>query len=178
LAGYTNLGAPAGGRSLYEAEALTEASVALFTRGHVLRVMRSQEPGTLLALTEMLNSMWSAMVYRFAHYLVMSLRERLTDVFTRMAAAYGVRVAEGVLLSPELGQEALAEMIGGSRPMVSKLLTEMAADGVIARHGRQYVLFDSRPEATAPQRSGVMRVRAITSARRCAPAPLSDDGSS
>jgi CRP-like cAMP-binding protein len=137
--------------------------------------MRSLEPGSLLALTEMLNSTWSAMVYRFARYLVMSLRERLTDVFTRMAAAYGVRTAEGVLLSPELGQEALAEMIGGSRPMVSKLLTEMTADGVIARDGRHYVLLDSRPGPAAPPRSGLVRVRAITFDGR-APALLSDDG--
>ena len=163
LAGYSNLGTSAGGRPLYESEALTGASVALFTRGHLLRVMRSLEPGTLVALTEMLNSMWSAMVYRFAHYLVMSLRERLADVLTRMAAAYGVRIAGGVRLSPELGQEALAEMIGGSRPMVSKLLTEMTADGVIARDGRHYVLLDSRPEAAAIPQSGV--VRAISSIR-------------
>jgi CRP/FNR family transcriptional regulator len=163
LAGYANLGAPAGGRPLYEAEALTGSSVALFTRAHLLRVMRGLEPGTLVALTEVLNSMWSAVVYRFAHYLVMSLRERLNDVFIRVAAAYGVRIAEGVLLSPELGQEALAEMIGGSRPMVSKLLTEMVADGVIARDGRHYVLLDSAPEAAVISQSGI--TRAITSTR-------------
>jgi hypothetical protein len=37
-------------------------------------------------------------------------------------------------------------MIGGSRPMVSKLLAEMAADGVIARRGRHYVLPEPQPE--------------------------------
>jgi CRP-like cAMP-binding protein len=164
LAGYANLGAPAAGkRSLYEAETLTGASVALFTRDHLLRVMRSLEPGTLLALTEMMNSFWSATVHRFAHYLVMSLRERLTDVFTRIAQAYGVRVDSGILLVPELGQEALAEMIGGSRPMVSKLLGEMAADGVIARVGRHYVLAEQQPEIPAGPLPGM--VRPITSDR-------------
>lgn len=157
LAGYASLGAPAAGTtSVYEAEALTGASVALFTRDHLLRVMRGLEPGTLLALTEMINSLWSATVHRLAHYLVMSLRERLTDVFVRMDRGYGVRVEGGMLLLPELGQEDLAEMIGGSRPMVSKLLAEMAADGVIAREGRHYLLAEPQLERSIAPRTDLM----------------------
>jgi CRP/FNR family cyclic AMP-dependent transcriptional regulator len=141
LAGYANLGATAPGQlPLYEAEVLTGASVALFTRHDLLCVLRGLEAGTILAVTEMVNSLWSAMVYRYARYLVMPLRERLNDVFAELARRYGTRTGQGVLLLPELGQEALAEMIGGSRPMVSKLLIEMTAEGVIAREGRHYIL--------------------------------------
>jgi len=143
LAGYTNLADPRGGRPLmFEAEAMTSASVALFARDHLLRVLRELGAGTLLAVTETINSQWSSMVHRYAHYLVMSLRERLGDVFAEIARRYGTRTERGVLLLPELGQEALAEMIGGSRPMVSKLLAEMTADGVIAREGRHYILLE------------------------------------
>ena len=164
LAGYGNLGVPAAGESpFYEAEALTGASVALFARGDLLRVLRGLEAGTLLALTEVLNSLWSSMVHRYARYLVMSLRERLNDVFAELARRYGVRTDHGIVLLPELGQEALAEMIGGSRPMVSKLLTEMMADGVIAREGRHYVLLEVQPASSDATRMGV--VRPITSAR-------------
>ena len=165
LAGYANFGAPAGGKlPLYEAEALTVASVALFARHDLLRVLRGLEAGTLLAMTEMINSLWSAMVHRYAHYLVMPLRERLNDVFAELARRYGKRSGQGILLLPELGQEALAEMIGGSRPMVSKLLAEMAAEGAIAREGRRYILL--QPPQAPSEADGTSAVRPITSARR------------
>jgi len=155
LAGYGNLGGPAPGQSsLYDAEALTPASVALFARHDLLRVLRGLEPGTLLAVTEMINSLWAGMVHRYARYLVMSLRERLEDLFTGLARRYGAQTGQGVQLLPELGQEALAEMIGGSRPMVSKLLAEMRAEGVIAREGRHYVLLSTRA-GSHPKRSVV-----------------------
>ena len=160
LAGYTNLADPTGARPLmFEAEALTSASVGLFAHGHLLRVLRELGPGTLLAVTETINFQWSLLVHRYAHYLVMSLRERLDDVLAEIARRYGTRTEKGVLLLPELGQEALAEMIGGSRPMVSKLLAEMAAEGVIAREGRRYVLLEPRGDERPPG-----AVRAITSA--------------
>jgi CRP/FNR family transcriptional regulator, cyclic AMP receptor protein len=163
LVGYANLGASAPGQPpLYEAEALTGASVALFTRHDLLRVLRGLEAGTLLAITEVVNSLWSAMVCRYARYLVMPLRDRLENVFAELAGRYGTRVAQGILLLPDLGQEMLAEMIGGSRPMVSKLLAEMTADGVIAREGRHYIVLSrQRPDVNANR----ARVRPITSAR-------------
>jgi CRP/FNR family transcriptional regulator, cyclic AMP receptor protein len=164
IAGYANLGAASPGQPpLYEAEALTGASVALFTRHDLLRVLRGLEAGTLLALTEAINSLWSAMVCRYARYLVMPLRERLNDVIAELARRYGTRTDQGVMLLPELGQEALAEMIGGSRPMVSKLLNEMTAEGVIARERRHYVLLTGQPEKTNAADSEV--TRPITSAR-------------
>jgi DNA-binding IclR family transcriptional regulator len=70
----------------------------------------------------------------------MTLRERLEAVFAELAERFGVSDARGILITPELDQEGLAEMIGGSRPMVSKLLMEMKQEGVIAREGKHYIL--------------------------------------
>ena len=80
------------------------------------------------------------MVHRYAVYLSMSLRERLQLVLADLGARFGVQDARGVLLTPELAQEELAEMIGSSRPMVSKLLSEMAERSMIACQGRRYIL--------------------------------------
>jgi len=55
--------------------------------------------------------------------------------------------ARGILITPELEQEGLAEMIGGSRPMVSKLLMEMKRAGVIARVGKHYIVASKSGEA-------------------------------
>jgi CRP-like cAMP-binding protein len=145
LAGYADFSEIGGVRSqIFEAEALTATCVALFTRDHILRVLRGLDSGSLLAVTESINSLWAAMVYRCAGFLAMPLRARIESVLTDLAGRFGANDARGVMLTPELGQESLAEMIGGSRPMVSRLLMEMTEQGLIARDGRRYILLRAK----------------------------------
>src|SRR5208282_1555802 len=115
-------------------------SVALFTRQHVLKMLRGLDQSVLLKLLESLNGFWSALLHRYAVFLSMSLRERLQMVLADLGARFGVNDARGIMLTPELAQEELAEMIGSSRPMVSKLLSEMAERSMIACQGRRYIL--------------------------------------
>jgi len=70
----------------------------------------------------------------------MSLRQRLEVVLGELAERFGVPDARGTLLLPELAQEELAQMIGSSRPMVSKLVTEMTEHGVLLKQGRRHIL--------------------------------------
>lgn len=148
LAGYADFSEKSRERSqLFDAEALTNSCVALFTRDHVLHVLRKLEPDLILTLAENVNSLWAAAVYRYARFLGMTLRERLDVIFAEMAERFGVTDARGILITPELEQEGLAEMIGGSRPMVSKLLMEMKRAGVIARVGKHYIVASKSGEA-------------------------------
>jgi CRP/FNR family transcriptional regulator, cyclic AMP receptor protein len=141
LAGYADFSDKSRERSqLFDAAALTNSCVALITRDHVLHVLRKLEPDRILTLAENVNSLWASAVYRYARFLGMTLRERLEVIFAEMAERFGVTDARGILITPELEQEGLAEMIGGSRPMVSKLLMEMKQEGVIAREGKHYIL--------------------------------------
>jgi CRP/FNR family transcriptional regulator, cyclic AMP receptor protein len=136
---------------MFEAHALTSCSVALFTRQHVLKTLRAVDPAVMLNLLESLNAYWSALVHRYAVYLGMSLRERLQMVLADLGARFGVQDARGVLLTPELSQEELAEMIGSSRPMVSKLLSEMAERSMVACQGRRYILLRGSGLEVAPR---------------------------
>jgi len=45
-------------------------------------------------------------------------------------------------LIPEFGHNDFAEMIGGSRPMVSRLIAEMISAGTLAQHGKHYIVID------------------------------------
>lgn len=151
LAGYADFSDKSRERSqLFDAEALTNSCVALITRDHVLRVLRELDPALILTLTENVNSFWASAVHRYARFLGMTLRERLEAVFAEMAERFGVSDARGILITPELDQEGLAEMIGGSRPMVSKLLMEMKQEGVIAREGKHYIVASKSGEARRP----------------------------
>ena len=141
LVGYADFADAAGVRSqLFEATALTNCCVALFTRHQISEVLKGLEPQALLRIAEAINSMWSSVVYRYATFLGMSLRKRLEIVLQELAQRFGVPDSRGTLLLPELAQEELAEMIGSSRPMVSKLLTEMTERGLLIREGRRHIL--------------------------------------
>ena len=189
LVGYADFADGDGGRSqLFEATALTNTCVALFTRHQIAEVLKSLEPEALLRITEAINSMWSAVVYRYATFLGMSLRKRLEIVLGELAARFGVPDSRGTLLLPELAQEELAEMIGSSRPMVSKLLTEMTDRGMLIREGRRHILLAAQKPADAnaaavprepglhpafePARAATRRVRADRRAVRAPAAPI------
>ena len=92
----------------------------------------------------------------------MSLRKRLEIVLAELAERFGVPDSRGTLLMPELAQEELAEMIGSSRPMVSKLLTEMTERGMLIREGRRHILMAApKPvNVTGPDDCGCIPRRA------------------
>ena len=189
LVGYADFADADGERSqLFEATALTNTCVALFTRHQIAEVLKSLEPEALLRITEAINSMWSSVVYRYATFLGMSLRKRLEIVLGELAERFGVPDSRGTLLLPELAQEELAEMIGSSRPMVSKLLTEMTARGTLIREGRRHILLAAQKPAHAgaaasprepglhpafePARAVTRRVRADRRAVRATVTPI------
>src|ERR1700730_6164338 len=127
---------------VFEVEALTKCSVALFTREHVIKLLQSLDHAALLQMIERLNTAWSSMAQWFGTFLGMSFRERLEVVLRELGARFGVRDTRGILLMPELAHADLAEMIGSSRPMVSRLIAEMTKEGLLLRQGKQFILLE------------------------------------
>jgi CRP/FNR family transcriptional regulator, cyclic AMP receptor protein len=128
---------------VFEVEALTKCSVALFTREYVIKLLQSLDHAALLQMIERLNTAWSSMAQWFGTFLGMSFRERLEVVLRELGARFGVRDTRGVLLMPELAHADLADMIGSSRPMVSRLIAEMTEEGLLLRQGKQFILLES-----------------------------------
>jgi len=133
----------------FEAHALTKCSIAIVTREQLNRLLQKLESQQMISLIEGVNSYWSSMAQRFATFLGISFRERLEMTFSELAAKFGVRDTRGTLLMPELSHVDLAEMIGSSRPMVSRLVNEMIEEGSLTRRGKQYVLLN-RTHAALP----------------------------
>src|SRR5258708_10914039 len=128
---------------VFEVEALTKCSVALFTRDHVIKLLQSLDHAGLLQMIERLNTAWSSMAQWFGTFLGMSFRERLEVVLTELGAKFGVRDTRGGLLMPELAHADLADMIGSSRPMGSRLIAEMTEERFLLRQGKQVILLES-----------------------------------
>jgi CRP/FNR family cyclic AMP-dependent transcriptional regulator len=139
-----------GRRQLLEAQALTKCSVGLFTREHLMQLLSKLDHQTAIRLLEQLNTAWSKMFERHIIFLGSSFRVRLEMVLDRLGARFGIEDKRGTLLVPELGHEDLAEMIGSSRPMVSKLVGDMTDEGLLARgENRHFILCTKARPSTA-----------------------------
>jgi CRP/FNR family cyclic AMP-dependent transcriptional regulator len=130
------------GRSarLFEVQAASKCMLALFSRDHVARLLADLPQGNLISILAALNTFWSENLRFFTTLLNLPFWDRLTVVLTDLAKRAGVRDSEGIILIPEVFHEDLAEMIGCSRPMVSRLMAQMIESGLIGRRGKQYVL--------------------------------------
>jgi CRP/FNR family transcriptional regulator, cyclic AMP receptor protein len=125
---------------MFEAQVASKCTLALFSRDHIARLLAGLPPDAMISVIASLNTFWSENLRRFATLLNLPFWDRLTIVMSDLAKRAGVRDSEGIILIPEIGHEDLAEMIGCSRPMVSRLIAEMVESGLLSRRGKQYVL--------------------------------------
>lgn len=125
---------------LFEAEAMSKCVLAMVTRQQILKVLEGLEHWVLVDLVQQLNAEWSSWLVHYVNFLGLSCRERIELVLRQLAERFGVKDKDGILLTFTPLHSDLAEMIGSSRPMVSRLVAMMVEEGVIARRGKQYVL--------------------------------------
>jgi CRP-like cAMP-binding protein len=124
----------------FEAEAATKATLALFTREHVVRTLQGMDPVRLVSVIESLNTIWSSVAASFVRFVGLGFRQRLETVLADLAVRFGVKDSRGVLLTVELSHDDLAELIASSRAMVSRLIAELIEERVVARQGKRYIL--------------------------------------
>ncbi len=127
---------------LFEVQSASKCTVALINRDQVARLLRGLEPEVLVEILQALNTFWSQNLRWFATLLNLPFWQRLEVVLSDLALRFGVKDARGTILIPDLAHEDLAEMMGCSRPMVSRLVAEMAEAGLLSRSGKQYLLLN------------------------------------
>lgn len=160
LIGYSDHIDVTGQRSrLFESQALSKASLALMSRDHVTRLLLRLDADSLVRIIDSLNSFWSLNSRWLATLIGLPFKNRLELVMSDLALRAGVKDARGTILIPELAHEDLAEMIGSSRPMVSRMISQMIDSGKLDRIAKQYVLlnkwdFESYLPLLRPRRPG------------------------
>src|SRR3984957_16898232 len=157
IIGYADTEDCKGRRSkIFETQALTKCSVALFTRERAVRLLRSLDADQAIELYQTLNSFWSSTLHWWTSFLGLPFQQRLEVVLSDLGKRVGVPDTRGTLIFPELSQADLAEMIASSRPLVSRLLNEMEERGLVQRRGKQYLLlkgWDSKEHRFAGMQS-------------------------
>lgn len=124
----------------FEASAITRCSAGLLTRGHLSKILQTLNPAVLIQLIEDLNTNWCRTVHWYTNFLGLSLRSRFELVLRDLGVRFGIADRCGTLLALELGHEDYAEMIGCSRPMVSRLIAEMTEQGLIEQRQRHSIV--------------------------------------
>jgi CRP/FNR family cyclic AMP-dependent transcriptional regulator len=155
---------------LFEAQAASKCALALFSWDHVARLLAGLPADALITILTALNTFWSENLRNFTVLLNLPFWDRLTMVLSDLAKRAGATDSDGIVLIPEIGHEDLAEMIGCSRPMVSRLIAEMVESELLTRRGKQYVLLkkwnfnlnNCRPQKAIRRLQVVPPVRAST----------------
>jgi CRP/FNR family cyclic AMP-dependent transcriptional regulator len=124
----------------FEAWAAGDCVLAIVTRDHVRNLLKSMTAEELLTLSERMNSAAAEWVQYYATFLGLSYRERIEMVMAELGRKFGIPDSDGILLTFEPTHSDLAEMIGSSRPVVGRVLSEMIEDGEIGRRERKYIL--------------------------------------
>jgi CRP-like cAMP-binding protein len=132
------------GRSVQalQARARTKVQIGLLIREHVCKVLKRQDPMLLLHILGEVAAAWSEVTLHYMQFLGENYSDRLEIVLGDLAVKFGVKESRGTLLVPEFGHSDFAEMIGCSRPMVSRLIAGMISAGRLAQNGKHYIIID------------------------------------
>jgi CRP-like cAMP-binding protein len=171
--GFVNEVNSKGCRQLLEAHALSKCSIGLFAREHLMQLLSKLDHQTTIGLLEHLNTHWARAFERYITFVGSSFRMRLETVLNSLGSRFGIDDMRGTLLVPELSHEDLAEMIGSSRPMVSKLLGDMMQEGLLVRAEKRHFILRAKGERAPAASEDLQRpVAANGACKRVADAPV------
>jgi CRP-like cAMP-binding protein len=87
---------------------------------------------------------WFSLLYRYAHFQGLSLRQRLAMALLELAQKFGVQDARGTILILQVTHEDLADLVGASRQKVTEHIKELERQQYIVRDGRKLIVLPAR----------------------------------
>ena len=141
ILGYTDTIQCAGTRRhVYEIYAANNCEAALLARDRARKLLEQLGNGDLIRLLEHLNTWWSETIFWHMRLFGLDYHDRLKMVLADLSRRFGVKDERGILITPELSQLDLAEMIGSSRSVIDRLVKAMTESGELLRSGKQYIV--------------------------------------
>jgi len=149
---------------IFTAEALSSSRVALIAKTHVIRQAQALDAAQLMDVLQHASSAWARLSRRALGFLTMDIRRRLALVIEEIADGFGIPDARGRLIRLRLSHEDFGELVGASRPMVSKHLKDLAVAGIFFKEQGKYVL--ARADALRSLYSGARSPVVLSSIAR------------
>ena len=135
----------------FSAEALSRCTVALITRGRVVAAVQELSAEEMARISGHLAEQWARLSERGFNYLMLDVRGRLELAIANLCERFGIWEGRSALLPLRLSHEDFGELIGASRPMVSRHLKDLADAGVFYKRGGRYIL--TQPLPLSPEAS-------------------------
>ncbi len=145
---------------LFTAEALSRCKLAIITKARAAAAVRDLAAPDILALVQQVNRDWMRFCSRFLAFLMMDVRSRLAYAIAEVAETFGIADPRGKLIPLRLSHEDFGELVGASRPMVSKHLKELAKAGVFYKQNGRYIL-SSNDQPTATRAGNLRTLSAV-----------------
>jgi CRP-like cAMP-binding protein len=89
-------------------------------------------------------SRWFSLLYRYAHFQGLNLRQRLAIALHELAQKFGVQDSRGIILILQVTHEDLADLVGASRQKVTEHMKELERQQCILRDGRKLIVLPQR----------------------------------
>jgi len=125
---------------LFTAQARSRCKVAVIARARVVRRLQELRAVDLVRIIKSMDSKWVTLCGRLLTFMTQDVRRRLAQAIGEITQTFGVPHARGKLITLRLSHEDIAELIGASRPMVSKHLKALAQGRILAKESRRYVI--------------------------------------
>lgn len=130
------------------------ATVRASGTGHARRISRTEylrflarRPDAATAANRVVMDRFRVATRRQVEFATLPTATRIARILAELAATYGRRVPEGVMLTVEMTQPELAALAGTTEPTAHRLLANLRTDGVVATGYRNVVVLD--PELLA-----------------------------
>jgi CRP/FNR family transcriptional regulator len=125
---------------VFLAEVQSRSRVAIIAAARVAAHLCDLPGPELVRVVESVESRWAHLCVRLLTLLTMDVRSRLAYVIHEIARMFGITDARGKLISIRLSHEDFGELVGASRPMISKHLKELAKAGIFVKEEGRYLL--------------------------------------
>jgi len=123
------------------ASAVTEARLAAIAHDDLRKVLNDRPPIALLLLRELAQRL-RIITDANTNLIFTDVPGRVAKALLELADKFGTEQEDGTLVSHDLTQEELAQLVGASRETVNKALADFAARGWIQLSAKSVLLID------------------------------------
>jgi CRP/FNR family cyclic AMP-dependent transcriptional regulator len=124
----------------FGARARLTSEVVMITREHITRVLNSLDSSSLTKLILEMNKAWSEHSLRWTEFALLTCRERLSHLLIDLARRFGTADKRGILVVLEFTHQDLADMVGFSRAMVTRVMSDFLNEGLLLSDNGHYLL--------------------------------------
>ena len=126
-------------RHSLNAEALEDTGLCLLPRGDFKNLIE-QNPEMSLSIMQALSERLAYTEKFIGDLTLKSIEERLASWLMVMAEKEGVRTPQGIRISINLSRQEVANLLGTTQETVSRKLTRLQSEGIIATKGQKNII--------------------------------------